>query len=114
VAAAGGRICDIFFCPHRPDENCACRKPKPGLILQAQARYGLDLEQTIMIGDSGRDLRCGRDAGCGATILVRSGYKPNVEQALTEQGLRPDAVADDLLAATRLILARTLLPDVRP
>jgi D-glycero-D-manno-heptose 1,7-bisphosphate phosphatase len=114
VAAAGGRIFDIFFCPHRPDENCACRKPKPGLILQAQARYGLDLEQTIMIGDSGRDLRCGRDAGCGATILVRSGYKPNVEQALTEQGLRPDAVADDLLAATRLILARTLLPDVRP
>jgi len=113
VAAAGGQIFDIFFCPHRPDEACDCRKPKPGLILQAQARHAIDLAQTIMIGDSSRDIRCGRDAGCGITILVRSGYKPDVEQKLAAEGLHPDAVADDLLAATRLILAQTLLSDVR-
>ena len=110
VAAAGGQIFDIFFCPHRPDENCACRKPKPGLILQAQARYGIDLAHTIMIGDSGRDIRCGRDAGCGATVLVRTGYKPDVEQRLAAEGLTPDAVADDLLAASRLVLSGTLAP----
>ncbi len=110
VAAAGGRIFDIFFCPHQPDEHCDCRKPKPGLILQAQARHGIELARTIMIGDSGRDIRCGRQAGCGATILVRTGYKPDVEQRLAAEGLHPDAVADDLLAAARWILARNLFP----
>jgi D-glycero-D-manno-heptose 1,7-bisphosphate phosphatase len=110
VAAAGGRIFDIFYCPHRPDEECFCRKPKPGLILQAQAKYGLDLRQTIMIGDSGRDIRCARAAGCGATLLVRTGYKSDVEQRLAAEGVKPDAVADDLLAAARLILSHPLLP----
>jgi D-glycero-D-manno-heptose 1,7-bisphosphate phosphatase len=113
VAAAGGQIFDIFFCPHRPDENCDCRKPKPGMILQAQARYGIDLAQTVMIGDSGRDIRCGRDAGCGATLLVRTGYKADVEQTLAAEGLHPDAVTDDLLAAARLILSGNSFPAPR-
>jgi D-glycero-D-manno-heptose 1,7-bisphosphate phosphatase len=113
VAAAGGQIFDIFFCPHRPDENCACRKPKPGLILQAQARHGIDLAQTVMIGDSGRDIRCGRNAGCGATILVRTGYKTDVEQRLAAEAVLPDAVAADLLAASRLILSPNWFPAPR-
>ncbi len=110
VAAAGGHIFDIFFCPHRPDEDCACRKPSPGLILQARAQYGIDLGRTIMIGDSGRDIHCGRNAGCGAVILVRTGYKTDVAQRLAAEGVRPDAVEDDLLAAARRILSGPPLP----
>jgi D-glycero-D-manno-heptose 1,7-bisphosphate phosphatase len=110
VAAAGGRILDIFFCPHRPDENCACRKPKPGLIEQACARHSIDPAASIMIGDNAKDILCGRNAGCGATILVRTGYDPSSEQTLANPKIQPDAVVDDLLAAARLILSQAIGP----
>lgn len=111
VAEAGGRIQDIFFCPHRPDENCDCRKPKPGMILQAQKRYGIDLAASVMIGDNAKDVLCGRNAGCGATILVHTGNTPAVEKKLTACNIRPDAIAADLLTAARIILSKTLLPE---
>jgi D-glycero-D-manno-heptose 1,7-bisphosphate phosphatase len=105
VAAAGGRIDDIFFCLHRPDENCACRKPRPGLILQAQARHAIDLSQSVMVGDSAKDIQCGQNAGCGATILVLSGNGLDALETLRQQKTPPDQVANDLLHAARLILA---------
>lgn len=105
VAEAGGRIDDIFFCPHRPDENCACRKPKHGMILKAQQRYGLDLTDTIMIGDSAKDILSGRNAGCGNTILVQTGNGPTALEELRSQGIAPDFIAADLLDAARLILS---------
>lgn len=106
VADAGGRIDDILFCPHRPDENCACRKPKPGMILQAQRRYGFDLADTIMIGDSAKDILSGRNAGCGGTILVQTGNGPTALEELRLQGVAPDFIAADLLDAARLILSQ--------
>ncbi len=111
VEAAGGRIADIFFCPHCPDENCACRKPRPGLILQAQALHAIDLAASIMIGDSAKDIQCGRNAGCGVAILVRTGNGPAAEAELAAAGCRPDLVADDLLHAARLILSRRTAPE---
>lgn len=105
VEDAGGRIHDIFFCPHRPDEGCDCRKPKPGMILQAQQRYGIDLSATIMIGDNAKDILCGRAAGCGATILVRTGNIAAAEQQLAELNVQPDGVARDLRDAAGMILA---------
>jgi D-glycero-D-manno-heptose 1,7-bisphosphate phosphatase len=108
VAAAGGKIHDIFFCPHRPEDNCDCRKPKPGLILQAQKKYGLDLSATTMIGDNAKDILCGRNAGCGTTILVRSANIAAAENKLAQEQIRPDAVVDDLLAAARLVLSKNV------
>ncbi|MBF0284359.1 MAG: D-glycero-beta-D-manno-heptose 1,7-bisphosphate 7-phosphatase [Magnetococcales bacterium] len=70
--AAGGEIDDIFYCPHRDDEGCDCRKPKPGLILAAQRRWGFDLAETWAVGDAERDLRAAWSAGCRAA-LVRTG-----------------------------------------
>lgn len=104
VAAAGGRIEAIFYCPHRPDEQCDCRKPAPGLIFQARQRYGIDLARTAMIGDSAKDILSGRNAGCGVTILVRTGNGPAAEEELAAVGFRADAVVDDLPAAVRLLL----------
>ncbi len=106
VAAAGGQIFDIFFCPHRPDENCACRKPKPGLILQACRRYGIDPAAGVMVGDSAKDILCGRNAGCGSTILVRTGNGKNAEKELTDRHILPDVVVADLLAASQYVLRR--------
>ncbi len=106
VAAAGGRLDDIFFCPHRPDENCACRKPAPGMIRAAARKYGLDLSRSAMVGDSARDVACGVNAGCGRTVLVTSGLDPGAERGrLDEQGLSADHVASDLAAAVDWLLA---------
>lgn len=73
IEAAGGRIDDVFLCPHGPSDGCDCRKPKPGLFLQAAARYSLDLRQSLMVGDALTDIEAGRNAGVGMNVLVRTG-----------------------------------------
>ena len=72
ISSGGGEITDIFFCPHTPDVGCDCRKPKPGLIYQAQVRFDIDISKTVMVGDSAKDIECARNAGCGHTILVKT------------------------------------------
>lgn len=61
---AGGRIDAVFFCPHTPDDGCDCRKPMPGLLQQIGERYGVDLEQVPVVGDSLRDMQAAVAAGC--------------------------------------------------
>jgi D-glycero-D-manno-heptose 1,7-bisphosphate phosphatase len=106
VAAAGGRIEDIFVCPHHPDDGCDCRKPEPGLIRRACRRHKIDPADTVMIGDSEKDILCGRNAGCGMTILVRTGNGREAEKAPAIRKQPPDAIADDLLHAVEIILSR--------
>jgi D-glycero-D-manno-heptose 1,7-bisphosphate phosphatase len=106
VLDSGGRITDIFFCPHRPDEGCGCRKPKPGLIFAARDRYGTDLSHAVMVGDSAKDILAGQAAGCGRTVLVQTGNGMIAIQALEETGHRPDHVAADLDRAVHWILDR--------
>jgi D-glycero-D-manno-heptose 1,7-bisphosphate phosphatase len=71
----GAYLDDLYFCPHHPDRGfagerveykieCACRKPKPGLLLQAAEHYNIDLSKSYMIGDSDRDIGAGEAAGC--------------------------------------------------
>lgn len=101
----GGEIQDIFFCPHRPDENCACRKPAPGLIRQAQKKYGIRLSDTWMIGDSAKDIECAINAGCGHHVLVQTGNGTDAEKILAEKGIRPAYVEKNLLAAAERIIS---------
>ena len=112
VEAAGGKIFDIFFCPHMPDEVCDCRKPEPGMIFQAKAAHGIDLTGTVMIGDNIKDVVCGQNAGCGATILVRTGSGFQAEKELTSKQVSPTLVVDDLAAAADMILSEPLLPPI--
>ena len=107
VAAAGGKITDIFFCPHRPDDRCACRKPAPGLIDQASQKYNIDLADSIMVGDSAKDIACGRNAGCGGTVLVKSGLGPHVEKELMKKSISADFVAKNLREAAGWIVSQT-------
>ena len=103
----------IFACPHHPDggfpgENaalkiaCACRKPGTGMIDQARARFNVDMARSYIVGDSARDILCGRAAGI-ATIGVRSGEGC---RDVTDAS-RPDFMVDDLGAAVQLILERS-------
>lgn len=104
LADHGGRLTDIFFCPHRPDENCACRKPRPGLILQARDKYAIDLSRSVMVGDSAKDILAGKAAGCARTVLVRTGNGQAALDDLTNSGQRPDHIAADLAAAVQWII----------
>ena len=59
----------VYFCPHIPSENCECRKPKPGLIVQAVTDFQIDLSQSYMIGDSETDVQAATNAGCKGILL---------------------------------------------
>jgi len=102
VTAAGGRIDAIYFCPHTPDADCDCRKPKPGLLRQVAEQYDRTAAELIVIGDSLRDLEAAWAFGAKA-ILVRTGNGRD-----TEQHLPPDRhvdIFDDLAAVANRLVA---------
>lgn len=109
VKNAGGRIDAFFVCPHHPADGCLCRKPKPGLLLQAAEQFGFSLEEARFIGDSVTDFAAAQAAGC-RSILVRSGRqgasldKLFIDAVLPPSLLTPPIVAD-LAAAVDLIFA---------
>ena len=61
----------VYFCPHTPSENCECRKPKPGLILQAVIDFQIDLSESYMIGNSETDIHAAKNAGCKGILLKK-------------------------------------------
>ena len=70
LAALGGRVDAIFYCPHTPDDNCHCRKPAPGLFEQIGERYGIDLKSVPVVGDALRDVSAGAAAGCQPNLVL--------------------------------------------
>jgi D-glycero-D-manno-heptose 1,7-bisphosphate phosphatase len=73
IQDAGGRIDGVFICPHSPEQNCACRKPRPGLLIEAAENLGLDLSRSILIGDALSDIQAGQAAGIPTNVLVLTG-----------------------------------------
>ena len=98
VRAAGGRIDDVLYCPHRPEDCCACRKPSPGLLLQAVERWDLDLAASVLVGDAEADILAAQSAGCRPLLVLtgRGAEQLAVLRASSRDGF---IVADDLLAA---------------
>ena len=70
LAIAGGRIDAVFYCPHGPDQACACRKPASGLFEQIGERYGIDLKGVPVVGDTSRDLVAGVAVGCVPHLVL--------------------------------------------
>jgi D-glycero-D-manno-heptose 1,7-bisphosphate phosphatase len=70
LAAVGGRVDAVFYCPHAPDERCRCRKPEPGLFEQIGERYGLDLRDVPAVGDTQRDVVAAAAAGCEPHLVL--------------------------------------------
>ncbi len=77
----GGVIDDVFFCPHRPDEECACRKPEAAMITQAAERYSLDLSQSFFVGDKASDLQAAYRAGVPGVLVMTSDYSEDALKA---------------------------------
>lgn len=99
IAATNGRIDDVFMCPHAPDEQCSCRKPQPGLLLQAAVRHNLNLSQSYMIGDALTDLQAGLAAGVPNVILLRTGRGQQQAQLPAAASLHPITLFDTLIDA---------------
>ena len=68
-------ILDIFYCPHGPNSTCDCRKPNPGMFIEAKAKHNTDMTKSWMIGDKEVDVIAANSAGIDNTILVRSSHK---------------------------------------
>ena len=96
----GGRIDAVFFCPHTPEDGCACRKPLPGMMRDIGQRYGVDLAHVPMVADTLRDLQAAEAAGC-EPHLVRSGRAADLSPEQVQQMLDkvPGAVAHTDLGA---------------
>lgn len=101
LRAMGADFDALYYCPHRPDEGCACRKPGPGLILKAASELELDLASSYTMGDRELDISAGKSAGT-KTVLVINGKDPNNAQ----NPKHADLVARDVLEAARLILSK--------
>ncbi len=99
----GGRIDAVLYCPHRPDENCTCRKPRPGLLLQAAKRFDLNLARSCLVGDAVSDVAAGLAAGC-RPILVLTGRGNEELVRLRADGYDGYRVATDLKEAVDWIL----------
>jgi D-glycero-D-manno-heptose 1,7-bisphosphate phosphatase len=104
----GATVDDIFVCPHAPEERCPCRKPAPGLAVQASERFGFAPAEAIVIGDHTRDMGMGRAIGA-TTVFVRTGHGRDEEAAAAPLA---DHVADDLAEAVAIIAAA--IEEARP
>ena len=100
IERAGGKLGGIFICPHHPDDNCDCRKPKPGLLHQIEAQFGCSLGGRPVIGDSARDLEAAQAVGARA-ILVRTGNGLETERRMRDSSVE---VFDDLAAAAHALI----------
>lgn len=102
VMEAGGEIAATYYCPHRPEDNCDCRKPAPGLLLRAGRDMEVNIEDTVFIGDNSKDVQAGRAAGC-KTILVLTGMVSADDAGMIDPA--PDLIAVDLAEAVDRIMA---------
>jgi D-glycero-D-manno-heptose 1,7-bisphosphate phosphatase len=84
---------DIFVCPHDDMDNCNCRKPKHGMLLEAAEKWDIDLTNSFLIGDQWKDMEAGKSAGC-ITILLEFSYN---------RGLQSDFIVKDLRTALKII-----------
>ena len=107
LAAVGGRIDAIFYCPHTPEDACTCRKPLPGLIEQVADRFGIDVKDVPFVGDSLRDMQAAAAAGClphlvltGNSLALRGASLPPTFPAGTQMHTDLNAFVDALLKKT--------------
>ena len=89
------KLDDIFVCYHDDHDNCECRKPKPGLLLNAKKKWNINLNKSYMIGDRWKDIQAGINAGC-KTVFINNNYKDNKE-------IKANFITDSLLDAVYIL-----------
>ena len=101
LAKLGVHIDAIYYCPHHPDDNCECRKPKPRMLFQAASDLNIDLGQSYVIGDNDMDIEMGGNAGCKSILIADTGEEGEVNR----QAPCSDYVTSSVSAAAQWIIA---------
>lgn len=101
IEEKGGKIVDIYYCPHHPDDGCKCRKPAPGMILQAIEDYDIDPKKSFMVGDRMMDVKVGKKVGTRSIIIPS---KLGLKEMKEEKKVKPDYVAKNLYDASEWII----------
>ena len=114
IAAYGGRIDRVIYCPHRPEDECACRKPKPGMLLQIAAEMKIDLSQSYLVGDAASDLQAGQEVGCRTFLVLTGRGAEQLGSVLQAPGGYFVTIARNLLNAADYILKAELKIDDEP
>ena len=110
LAREGAFLDGIYYCPHTPTDGCSCRKPGPGLALRAASEHLFLPRECVVVGDNVCDIRFGEVIGA-TTCLVRTGYGAAVAET---SDIRPDYIAEDILAASEFILGLPESLAIRP
>lgn len=112
----GARVDGVYYCLHHPEGripeltlDCECRKPRPGLLLRAALEHGVDLAQSILIGDSITDVQAGQAAGVQTILLGR--VRCDLCHHLEERGVKPDFISRSLREAAGFLCEREGYPD---
>ena len=92
------KIQKIYYCPHAPEDNCSCRKPKTKFLKDAEKKFRIDLKKSFVIGDKKADVELGRNASCRAVLVLTGDGKNTIKEA------KPDFIAKDLLEAAKWII----------
>ena len=95
----------IYFCPHLPEDNCDCRKPRPGMMLRAARELEIDLSRSYMVGDRYIDVRAAHAAGVRSVLVCSGDGAGEMAKYAGLPGPQPDFVADNLLHAVDAILS---------
>jgi len=103
IRTNGADIEEVFYCIHKDEDNCNCRKPKPGMLEMAAKKYGIDPKTTYFIGDDKKDVLAAKKIGCKA-VLVLSGKGSLDNAKIWEE--KPDYVFKDLLEAVKSLLTQ--------
>jgi D-glycero-D-manno-heptose 1,7-bisphosphate phosphatase len=98
----------LYYCPHTPEEDCQCRKPKPGLLLRAASELNIDLASSYTLGDRDLDVAAGRAAGTKTILVSQTG-----DLSSSETGSSADFVAASIVDAAKIILSRSRGRDER-
>ncbi len=106
LAAVGGKVDAVFFCPHAPDDKCRCRKPEPGLFEQISDRFGVDLKGVPNVGDSARDLVAGAVLGCEPHLVLTGKAAALAGRPLPDSYPAGTHVHADLAAFAHFVIER--------
>jgi len=104
IKQMGGHVDGVYMCPHVPEDQCNCRKPQPGLLLQAARELSLDLSASWMIGDAWSDLLAGQAAGTRGNVLIKTGRGAGQLFLPRPEHLKEHFVFEDIHEAIQAIL----------
>jgi len=103
LAVSGAYIDDIYYCPHLPEDDCDCRKPKPGMVIKAVREHDINIAESYFIGDKIQDIETGQAIAC-RTVLISSPAEVGISPP--DIFVQPDHVASNLVQASRWIIER--------